>query len=295
MQNHHPREATIMSMSFGIQALILFVFIFSITACTQNDGTVPSSTAVNVTLPNTEVRQLKSSATGREYDIYVRLPDGYKTDQGKQYPVIYSLDGQWDFKMLDSICGGLVYDKFIPEVIIVGITYSGQNADYGALRAKDYTPVRDLFFGGAGDGPKFLAFLKEQLIPFIESNYRVDPSQRVLMGSSFGGTFTLYALFSDPTLFQGYLAGSPVVVYGNRFAFQQEAEYASSHADLPVRLFISVGGAEELAYPVEEFMQVLRDRKYRGLALETLIVEGEGHASNKPESYNRGLRFVFQK
>jgi hypothetical protein len=50
-----------------------------------------------------------------------------------------------------------------------------------------------------------------------------------------------------------------------------------------------------LAYPVEEFMQVLRDRNYQGLALETLTVEGEGHASNKPESYNRGLRFIFQK
>lgn len=284
-----------MKTSFRTYTLIIvLLFTVSINACTGADQQPTDSIVVNVTLPNTEVRQLKSSATGRNYDIYVRLPDEYEQDTGKQYPVIYSLDGQWDFKMLDSICGGLVYDKFMPEVIIVGITYSGDDADYGALRAKDYTPVRDLFFGGAGDGPKFLAFLKEQLIPFIESNYRTDPSQRVLMGSSFGGTFTLYALFSDPTLFQGYIAGSPVVVYGNRFAFQQEAEYASSHADLPVRLFISVGGAEELAYPVEEFMQVMRDRNYQGLLLETLTVEGEGHASNKPESYNRGLRFIFQ-
>ena len=91
------------------------------------------------------------------------------------------------------------------------------------------------------------------------------------------------------------ITGSGVVVYGNRFAFQQEAEYANRHTDLPVRLFISVGGAEELAFPVEEFMQVLRERNYQGLLLETLTVEGEGHASNKPESYNRGLRFLFQK
>jgi hypothetical protein len=42
-------------------------------------------------------------------------------------------------------------------------------------------------------------------------------------------------------------------------------------------------------------MQVLRGRNYRGLALKTLTIEGEGHASNKPESYNRGLRFMFQK
>lgn len=275
--------------------IICLLLTVSINACTAEAQTSTASTVDPVFLPHTEVRQLQSSATGRDYDIYVRLPDTYEQDQGKQYPVIYSLDGQWDFKMLDSICGGLVYDKFMPEVIIVGITYSGENADYGDLRAKDYTPVRDVFYGGGGDGPKFLAFLREQLIPFIESNYHVDPSQRILMGSSFGGTFTLYALFSDPSLFQGYLAGSPVVVYGNRFAFQQEAEYASSHPDLPVRLFISVGGAEELAYPVEEFMQVLRERNYEGLILETLTVAGEGHASNKPESYNRGLRFLFQE
>lgn len=283
--------------SFSYMTLVLIVLWLSqaLSACGSPAPESPSPTSGRVTLPLTEVQQLHSSATGRDYDIYVRLPDGYEQDKNKQYPVIYSLDGQWDFKMLDSICGGLVYDKFMPEVIIVGITYSGEDADYGSLRALDYTPVRDLYFGGGGDGPKFLAFFKEQLIPFVESTYRADPSQRVLMGSSFGGTFTLYALFSDPALFQGYLSGSPVVVYGNRFAFKQEVEYADSHTELPVRLFITVGGAEELAYPVEEFMQVLRGRNYEGLALETLTVEGEGHASNKPESYNRGLRFLFRK
>ena len=263
-------------------------------ACASPTPASPGLPPARVTLPSTEVRQLHSSATGRDYDIYLRLPDRYARDTSRTYPVIYSLDGQWDFKMLDSICSGLVYDQFIPEAIIVGITYSGEQADYGALRAIDYTPVRDAFFGGGGEGPEFLAFLREQLIPFVESNYRADGSQRVLMGSSFGGTFTLYALFSEPALFHGYIAGSPVVPYGNRFAFRQEAEYAASHTDLPVRLFLSVGGAEELAYPVQEFMRVLQERGYEGLALETRTVEGEGHASNKPETYNRGLRFLFQ-
>ncbi len=284
-----------MSTSFRTTILLVsLLFVQSLTSCTQPTPAPSDPTITEVSMPNTEVRHLSSSATGRDYDIYVRLPDTYEQDTYRDYPVIYSLDGQWDFKMLDSICSGLVYDKFIPEVIIVGITYSGEDPDYGELRAQDYTPIRDAYFGGGGDGPKFLAFFKEQLIPFIESTYRADPSRRVLMGSSYGGTFTLYALFSNPTLFQGYLAGSPTVVYGNRFAFKQEAEYAASHTDLPVRLFISVGGAEELAYPVEEFTQVLRDRKYQGLVLRTLTIEGEGHASNKPESYNRGLRFILQ-
>jgi predicted alpha/beta superfamily hydrolase len=254
----------------------------------------PSTNPPNVSLPGTEVRQLKSSATGRDYDIYVRLPEGYAQEQAKKYPVLYVLDGQWDFKLLDSIYGGLHYDGFVPEMIIVGITYSGDGADYGALRAMDYTPVRDVFFGGAGHAPRFFAFLKEELLPFIEDNYRADPSQRALMGSSFGGTFTLYAMFTEPTLFSGYVSGSPIVPYGDGFALRQEAEYARKHKDLPVRLFLSVGELEEMARPVSQFAQILSERNYTGLQMEMRTIEGEGHASNKPETYNRGLRFIFQ-
>ena len=237
---------------------------------------------------------LKSSATGRDYNLYVHLPSEYEQNPEKNYPILYLLDGQWDFKMLDSIIGGLVYDEFAPEMIIVGVTYSGDNPDYGALRAMDYTPVRDASLPGSGDAAQFLAFFKEELIPFIETSYRAEPSRRVLMGSSFGGLFTLYAMFSEPDLFSGYVAASPSVHYGSRSAFEQEAEYASQHQDLPVKLFLSVGEREGLAQPVKSFIQRVEARGYTGLEMETRIIEGERHASNKPEAYNRGLRFIFQ-
>jgi predicted alpha/beta superfamily hydrolase len=285
-----------MTSTLRIRILAIAVLLFQVLgACTTHTPASSSPSSPLVTIPHTEVRQLESSATGRSYDIYIRLPDEYAQDQAKHYPVLYLLDAQWDFKMLDSIYGGLLYDGFIPEMIIVGITYSGDNADYGALRSMDYTPVHDTFFAGSGDAPKFLAFLKEQLIPFMETNYRTDSSHRFLMGSSFGGTFTLYAMFTDPMLFSGYVASSPIVTYGGRFAFQQEAEYAASHTDLPVRLFVGVGGLEDIVYPVKEFTQILDGRNYPGLEMEVRIVEGEGHASNKPETYNRGLRFVLSK
>jgi predicted alpha/beta superfamily hydrolase len=289
-----------MISTFRIPVFIISIlFAQVISACTPKDSAAqtseaPGSSIVEVMIPDTEVRQLKSSATGRSYDIYVRLPDEYEQHQAKKYPVLYVLDGQWDFKLLDSIYGGLYHDGFVPEMIIIGITYSGDHPDYGALRAMDYTPVRDVFFGGSGDAPRFFAFLKEELLPFIEENYRADPSQRVLMGSSFGGTFTLYALFTEPTLFSGYVSGSPIVPYGDGFALRQEAEYARKHKDLPVRLFLSVGEVEEMARPVNEFSRILSERNYTGLKMEMRTIPGEAHASNKPETYNRGLRFIFQ-
>ncbi|HSB01906.1 MAG TPA: alpha/beta hydrolase-fold protein [Anaerolineales bacterium] len=291
-----------MKSSFPIYSLMISLALSQVvSACTPQTpptpepptATVSNSALPNVTLPGSEVRQIKSSETGRDYDIYIRPPDDYARDKNKKYPVLYLLDGQWDFKLLDSIYGGLYYDGFVPEMIIVSITYSGVHPDYESLRAMDYTPFHDPYVQGSGDAPKFLAFLKKELFPLIESDYRIDTSRRVLMGHSFGGTFTLYAMFSEPELFSGYVAGSPAVVFGDNFAFKQEAEYASTHQDLPVRLYLFVGGEEDLKYPVEEFMQVLGDRNYPGLELETRTLEGERHAGVKPEGFNRGLRYIF--
>lgn len=246
-----------------------------------------------VTIPGSHIRQLKSAATGRDYDLYIHLPSDYTTATHKRYPVLYVLDGQWDFKLLDSVLGGLVYDKFVPELIIVGITYTGNNVDYNSVRAMDYTPSHVDDVNGSGGGPKFLKFVKTELIPFIESDYREDPTRRILMGSSYGGLFTLCAMLNDPTLFYGYVAASPAVSFDHDFVFKLESDYARAHKDLPARVFISVGDSEGLTNPVKRFMKTLTDRHYKGLVLETRVLEGERHAGNKPEAFNRGLRFVF--
>ena len=246
-----------------------------------------------VTLPGTQVRAMKAKATGRDYDIYIQLPAGYARDAQARYPVLYVLDGQWDFKLMSSIQGGLLYDRFVPEMIIVGITYSGANANYDSLRAMDYTTVALPNPRGSGDAPKFLSFVRGELVPMIESSFRADPARRILMGASYGGLFTLYALFSDPTFFWGYMAGSPAVPYANGSTFAQEAAYAAAHKELPVRLYIAVGSIEPLAGPVQEIEKVIAARNYAGLHLETRLVEGDRHSGNKPEAFNRGLRFLF--
>jgi predicted alpha/beta superfamily hydrolase len=280
-------------------ALLLVIIglagLLSFSACKPAISTPGAGTPYPpVTIPASQIRQMHSNATGRDYDLYIRLPDEYEKYPKVKYPVLYLLDAQWDYKMMDSIYGSLKYDGFIPDLIIVGITYSGEKPDYNTLRAMDYTPVHDNNVVGSGDAPKFLTFIKEQVFPFVESNFQVRPGERVLMGSSYGGTFTLYTLFTDPSLFSGYVAASPVTVYGNSFAFDQEAAYFKDHKDLSTRLFISVGEKEDLRYPVVQFIDVLKSRNYAGLALETRVIEGDGHSSSKTEGFNRGLRFMFQ-
>jgi len=246
-----------------------------------------------VTLPGTQLRHMRSAATGRDYDIQISPPADYARNPSARHPVLYVLDGQWDFKLMLSVQGGLTYDRWTPQIFIVGITWPGANPNYDSLRAMDLTPQATRRLPGSGAAPQFLTFLRTELIPFVEANWRADPQRRVLMGSSFGGLFALYAMFSDPSLFAGYIAASPAVSYAGRAAFAQESAYAAAHKELPVRLFLSVGELEPLAGPVQELIGVLSRRGYRGLALETRVIAGERHSGNKPEAFNRGLRFVL--
>ncbi len=237
-----------------------------------------------VTVANSRLITMSSRSSGKDFDIQMLIPGDYTTSTTK-YPVLYVMDGQWDFKLLASIVGGLFYDKYIPNMIVVGITYPGENPNYDALRAVDLTPTRD--------GPKFLNFIETELMPYVQSTYRTDTTRRVLLGNSLGGLFTIYAMLSRPGLFYGYVASSPAVTSGNRSLFATERDFFATKAPLPARLFIGVGEDEPLAAPVKEFAALLQQRSYRDYVMTSRVIEAERHSGNKPETYNRGLRFVF--
>ena len=252
------------------------------------------------TIDHSEVHQLSHASNGRDYRITVAVPDSYATHPEQRYPIIYAVDGYWDFKLLKAIIGGLVYDKFIPEVILVGIGYPGDAPDYGRLRRWDLTPVSDgptkeATQGPSGHSTEFLEVLEREIIPYVEGRYRVDPSFRVLSGSSYGGLFALTVLFTKPELFAAYIAPSPAAPYANDWIFGREEAFAKSGKPLAARLYMTGAAAEfpDLLAGVKRFDARLRERAYPGLAYEFRLIDGERHAGTKPESFNRGVRFAF--
>jgi predicted alpha/beta superfamily hydrolase len=252
-------------------------------------------------LGNTQIRMLPRSANGRDYQLYVALPYSYDASPGRRYPVLYVCDGYWDFTLLNGFYGNLVWDKSVPEFIIVGMGYQGEKPDYDALRRYDYTPAPvpapDDFKGlsHSGHAAEFLDVVEKQIVPFVEREYRGDPGYRVLGGSSLGGLFTLYAMFAKPGLFKAYIAPSPAVNWANDWLFDYEAAFAAKGQPLDARLFMSGAGAEwpDFLKAIQRFHARLEQRAYKGLVYEWRLVEGERHAGTKAESYNRGVRFAF--
>ncbi len=248
------------------------------------------------TIMNSQLRVLPKNAHGRQYQLHVGLPASYTTSTTERYPVVYVTDGYWDFEKLCSIRGALVYDKVAPEFIVVGLGYAGENLNYGDMRRWELSPVP---FGdngeASGHAADFLKSIESDIIPFIEREYRADPSHRVLGGASMGGLFTLYTMYTKPELFQGYIAATPAVILGNDWLLGYEEAFAKSGRPINARLYVAAGGDESPGFLGSVLRYNLRvaHRPYTGLEYEFRIIDGERHAGMQLETYTRGVRFVF--
>lgn len=244
-------------------------------------------------IAGSQVLKLHSTITDQEYILYIGLPQHYN-DTSKTFPVIYLLDGQWDFPLINAIQGDQYYDGFMPGVIIVGITWGGENPNYDKRRAFDLTPTDNNQPTQFGNAEKFLSFIKKEAIPFIESKYRADKNNRTLAGHSFGGLFTIYALFTETELFNQYISGSPAWSWDKASLLKYREKFSKIYLSHPVKVYTYMGEYEDVP-GFEKLTASIQDCKIKGLELETQIVKGSGHAGTKPEGYNRGLQYVFKR
>ena len=269
-----------------------------------------------ITLERTELRILHSDIVEQDYELEISLPFNYSKDSTK-YPVIFLLDPSVQFLMMRSYTDDRAFNQAIPKVIIVGIGYGGEGfnkiQNFSVGRSRDYTPIKDtkieesnnkywermgvkdinVITGGA---PLFMEFIRKELFPFMESNYRIDTKDRILCGYSFGGLFALYSLFHDSSLFNKYLIGSPSIWYKDGISFEYESNYAKTHGDLKAEVFMSSGGLDkETAENMEKMANLLNSRNYKNLKLNTRIFENESHSTSFYPFMNQGLSELYKK
>jgi predicted alpha/beta superfamily hydrolase len=245
----------------------------------------------------TEERTLFSTIRGREYHLSVALPDSYKTST-QAYPVIYVLDGDYHFGVAAGLTRYSNVFRNVPELIIVGIGYDMETSD-------EWVQLRDLDFdipgvpGAASDSVAnlFLDALTQEIIPFINANYRTIPSDRCLQGYSSSGIFVLYALFQQPDAFQHYISGSAILNLTYDYWIQHDAQLAAGNAGSPIQLYLSVGELEEDDIPnFQQFVAFLEQGNYPGLTVSSEIYAGEGHgAEGIALTYLHGIAMVYSQ
>ena len=229
-----------------------------------------------VTIANSEQFPLYSRHTRQEYKIYVRLPMDYSVSDTR-YPVIYGMDADIGFSTGAEVTTLLAFGKEIPEMILVGVAYGAYPGQEGNKRTRDFTPTADSEYPGSGGAEPFFYFLRDELIPAIDSMYRTDPTDRTLSGASLSGLFSLYVLFQQPGTFSRYKISSPSVWWDDGVTFEFEREHARNHTDLQARVFISVGGAESTRKAWGDLVTTLENRGYESLQLTPLLLPDTTH------------------
>lgn len=313
-------------MKHNLSATCLGLFILvvpAIVGCRSGVVQGPGQPAGSATIPDSHQWTIQSRLTHRTYQVQVSFPRGYDTTT-VAYQAIYLLDANGQFGMTTEIVRNLSYfDSDSPGLIVVGIGYPvGQFYEAIGPRNFDLTPDRDTVWeasiveevpeahpattGGAAD---FLAFLKEELIPRVESEYRIDHSRRTLIGHSLGGLFALYTLLEDPTAFQQYLVISPSLWWGcsndsticrkdpttpDGWVLRREEELHTAGESLAGRLYLTVG-TDETPAMIEgprRLVARLESRGYSDLDWTFEMLSGQWHMSIAPVAISNGLRWL---
>lgn len=268
--------------------LLLILLIVTSNALSQeNNGKENSKLekGSSLELQQIQVIPIKDTKTEKNYELYIELPEEYAENTNKKYPVLYYTDAMWHLEMLSGSS-----EFMLEDVILVGISWQKGISDdlmekYGAhaSRFTDYSfwkksnPNHPLLVFGHAEN--HLGFIRNEVITYVDNNYRTDPTSRSYFGYSLSGAFGAYILLTQPDTFNNYILGSPLskglVPYLSEIDSTLVSNAANSSKKLHANVFIAYGSLEEdKEEPVEEFIDLFDDRKNLGLSIQKKTIEG---------------------
>ncbi|MFX0092201.1 MAG: alpha/beta hydrolase-fold protein [Candidatus Hodarchaeota archaeon] len=227
--------------------------------------------------------KLYSEVLGEDRPILLYLPDGYKETQDL-YPVVYLLNGGYIPYLLNvtSTVELLASNARAPNMIVVGIVDLNHWRDWFPIKIRNQG-------GGASNSLKFIT---EELMPFINKNYRTAP-YNILMGASNTGMFTVYSLLTKPEAFDAYIAVSPMLGWCNEVIHEMANKIFSKNNSLSKFLYMTYGSEdyEQVTASVPEFVKLLEESAPEDLKWKNQVLPDEGHVP-LPWLYN-SLKELF--
>lgn len=147
-------------------------------------------------LEGTEVHSVPSKILGRDYEIFVSLPDCYsikedakndskkettKPNAPKAYPVMFVTDANYAFPLLRSINRRVAdHGENLQEFILVALPYAkGEHSAFS--RDREYTPTdidrkktRAIDQNGEiyGQAEKYRRYVAEEVFPYVAQHFR---------------------------------------------------------------------------------------------------------------------------
>ena len=224
-----------------------------------------------------ESLQMPSKHLAETRRINVLLPDAYAHDPQTSYPVIFMLDGgvAEDFLHIAGLTQVSIANGTMRPFILVGVENTVRRRDLTSPSA-NALDQRDI--PNAGGSAIFRRFLVEELIPEINQRYRVT-QERVLVGESLAGLFTLETLLKTPDAFQTYIAIDPSLWWNDEKLTADFATQLNAQASLAKKLYFASSGQAGMEKVIQHFADLLEQTKPLGLQWTYEKYRDETHAT----------------
>jgi predicted alpha/beta superfamily hydrolase len=251
-----------------------------VSACGGGGGSPPTTVPSGMGTATSLV--IASTQTGMAYEVQVWLPPDYERGETR-LPVIYAMDSEYRFQVLSG-----VLQSTRRTAILVNVGAMGSDR-----RWIDFT------MPGAEACYRFVTL---ELIPRIESQYRVDAAKRTLSGHSLSGEFVLFALYlekPEARHFSSFIAGDGSFWYSSGRVYspyldeavRMEQQMHDRDRKLPVAVVLA-GDTQGNAVPANNLYQFLAARGYEGLRLR-YFQYGLGHVPMDGPSFADALEFIY--
>lgn len=249
------------------------------------------------------------SATLKENRRFlVYTPPSYRdtTYLPRRYPVLYLLDGDAHFHSvtgLVQILGTGVNGTFVlPEMIVVAIPNTNRSRDMTPTKVdRDVQGRPSPALASTGGMANFLTFIRSELIPHIERDYRTMP-YRVFVGHSLGGITAINALYTIPETFNAYVAIDPSLWWDNRVLLKQARDRFSKPGLAGRALYVAqantIQPGDTTFNPhfnaIVQFNSILETYNASGLRYAYKYYPRDSHGSVPLISEYDALRFIFE-
>jgi predicted alpha/beta superfamily hydrolase len=225
--------------------------------------------------------ELDSKALGESRPVLVNLPRGYEEDAAR-YPLLIVLDGS---PATTYWARASTWDAGASGFVVAAIPNVDRVRDLTQRSIGDPWPT-------SGGAERFLAFLTDELIPWLDARYRTT-GYRIITGGSAAGRFSVFALLVAPGHFDAAIAGSPMLATEYELIRSQARECFAGTTQSEHFLFLVYGSRD---YPgvtlyADRFLQLLQDEAPSWLRFGGEVLEGKGHYQF--EALNAGLSTLF--
>jgi enterochelin esterase-like enzyme len=225
-----------------------------------------------------------------ERKLTVSVPKSYQQNPKTDYPVLLHIADDADhIQQVRSIVANLHDTSQIPEIIVVSLHHNGEEADIYPIKekGKDNETRRP---------EQYLEYIEKEVMPLIETEYRVS-NDRIMTGWSRFGVLPTFALGYKPDLFSGIIVRSSAGVGGyDSILYENIRNIITSSLSISGVFHFSIGDTEtQRVEPFNHLKTLFEQSAPDSLPWLAEMIKGAGHSDTFSKGLQSGLVFYFSK